>query len=101
MNSLRKALVNRACEIIRDPACWTQSVAARDQLGRAVSPQSTEARKFCAFGALTRAVHERGLPDRWLIELFNALALTHVIHANDTEGHAAVLACLERLENEV
>ena len=99
MSTLRKALVRRACEIIRDPASWTQFVAARDQLSRAVSPQSTEAKKFCAFGALTRAAHESGLPDRWLVEIFNALALTQLIHANDRQGHAAVLACLEGLEN--
>ena len=81
MNTRRKALINRACEFIRHPACWTQSVAARAQLSRPISPLSTEAKKFCAFGALTRAMQERGLPDRWLIEIFNPLALIQVIHA--------------------
>jgi hypothetical protein len=98
MTSLRQALVRRACEIIRDPACWTQSTAARDQLSRAVSPQSAEATKFCGFGALLKAAHERGLSDRWLVEIFNALALTQVIHANDRQGHTAVLACLQGLD---
>jgi propanediol dehydratase large subunit len=100
MNSLRMAIASRAREIIRDPSCWTHSTAARDQQSRPVSPQSTDAQKFCGFGALTRAAHERGLPDRWLIEIFNALALTDVIQVNDRQGHAAVLSCLERIANE-
>lgn len=100
MKSLRKAIATRAREIIHDPVCWTHSTAARDGLCRAVSPKSTDAQKFCGFGALTRAVHERGLSDRWLVEIFNALALTEVIYANDQQGHSAVLAFLERLENE-
>ncbi len=55
---------------------------------------------FCGFGALIRAAHERGLSDRWLIEIFNALALTQVIRANDSQGHAAVLLLLERLQGD-
>jgi hypothetical protein len=54
---------------------------------------------FCGFGALIKAAHERGLSDRWLVEVFNALALTKIIHTNDSLGHVAVLACLEDLEN--
>jgi hypothetical protein len=100
VNSLRKAIASRAREIIHDPECWTQSASARDGLSRAVSPQSTDAKTFCGFGALEKAVQERGLPDRWLVEIFNALALTQVIHANDRQGHAAVLACLERIADQ-
>jgi len=37
---------------------------------------------------------------RWMIEIFNALSLTELIHANDRVGHPAVLVCLERLEDE-
>jgi hypothetical protein len=99
MTPLRKALVRRAREIIGDPTRWTQSTAARDEQSRAVNPRSPEATQFCGFGALTKAAHEHGLSDRWLIEIFNALALTQVIHANDRHGHTAVLACLELLEN--
>jgi len=99
VDSLRRDLVRRAREIISDPACWTQSTAARDQQSRSVRPLSAEAKSFCGFGALTRALHERGLTDRWLIEIFNALALTQLIRTNDDRGHAAVLAFLVQLEN--
>jgi hypothetical protein len=99
MNSLRQSLTRKAREIISDPACWIPSTAAVDQHSRPVSPQSPDAQKFCGFGALTRALHEQGLPDRWLVEIFNPPALTQLIRAND-QGHSAVLACLERLEND-
>jgi hypothetical protein len=97
--SLRQALTRRARELIRDPACWTQSAAARDRQSRAVNPRSTEATRFCGFGALSKAIHEHGLPERWLIDTFDALALTELIHANDRLGHPAVMACLKRLED--
>jgi hypothetical protein len=101
MTALGKGLVGRACEIISDPACWTQSTAARDQRGRAVSARSNKATMFCAFGALTKAAHECGLSDRWLVEIFNVPALTQLIRANDSENHAAVLALLKRLDKEM
>ena len=65
---------------------WTQSVAARDQSQRAVNPRSNDAKKFCALGALTKASHEQGLSDRWLVELFNLLTLSQVIPANDCKA---------------
>jgi hypothetical protein len=65
---------------------WTQSVAARDQSQRAVNPRSNDATKFCALGALTKASHEQGLSDRWLVELFNLLTLSQVIPANDCKA---------------
>jgi hypothetical protein len=100
VNTLGNSLVSRACDIIRDPGCWTQLTAARDHLSRAVSPRSPEAKMFCGFGALARAAHERDLSDRWLVEIFRCPGLTRLIEANDREGHAAVLTYLERLGRE-
>ena len=94
VDSLRQSLARR----VSDPACWTQCVAARNQENRGVSPRSTEAQNFCGYGALTRAAEERGLSDRWLIEIFNALVLTQLIRANDEGGHEAVLAFLAQLD---
>jgi hypothetical protein len=99
--ALHKALIDRAREIIRDPASWTQTTAARDQFRRAISPRSNEARMFCAFGALSKAAHEHGLSDRWLVDLFNPLSLSQLIRANDSQNHTAVLALLEQLEKEI
>jgi len=101
MDSLRQALTTRAREIISDPACWTQSAAARDALSRPVSPASAEATTFCGYGALMRALHERGLPDRWLVEVFNTAALTQLIRSNDGGTHADALASLHALSGNV
>ena len=101
MDSLRQALTTRARAIISDPSCWTQSAAARDALSRPVSPASAEAMTFCGYGALIRALHERGLSDRWLVEVFNAAALTQLIHSNDSGTHADALASLHALGSSV
>lgn len=101
MPALRKALIRRAREIIQDPACWTQSAAARDQLQRAISPRSNDAKKYCAIGALDKAAQERGLSDRWLVELFSVLTLSQVIRVNDSQDHSAILALLDQLEKEM
>ena len=101
MNTLCNSLVSRACDIIREPGCWTQLSAARDHLARGVSPRSPEAKMFCGFGALARAAHERGLSELWLLEIFRCPALARLIELNDSEGHAAVLTCLEQLGREM
>jgi hypothetical protein len=35
------------------------------------------------------ALHERGLPDRWLVEVFSTAALTQLIHSDHSGAHAA------------
>jgi hypothetical protein len=98
---LHKSLIRRAREIIRDPACWTQTTAARDDLQQAVSPRSDKARSFCAFGALTKAADEIGLSDRWLADLFDVSVLSQLVRANDSQDHAALMSLLNRLEKEM
>jgi hypothetical protein len=97
MNTLANSLVSRACDIIRDPGCWTQLTAARDHVSRAVSPRSPEAQKFCGFGALARAAHERNLSEQSRAEIFSMPVLVRLIQMNDREDHAAVLDYPERL----
>jgi hypothetical protein len=94
MNSLAQNLSRRAMDLIRDPSCWTQSVAARDQRSRPVSPCSADACAFCGFGALTKAAQEWGLSEWLLPEIFGSAALSHLIRVNDSQTHEAVLACL-------
>ena len=97
---LEKNLIRRAREIIQDQACWTQSTAARHDLLRAVNPRADEARSFCVFGALTKAVGELGLSDRWLTDLLNPSLLSQLISANDSLDHASLISLLKRLERE-
>jgi hypothetical protein len=101
VTSLRKDLIRRAREIIHDPASWTQSTAARDDLRRAVNPRSDRAKSFCVFGALTKAADELGLSDRWLVDLFDPSLLSELIRANDSQDHVALLSLLGQLEREL
>jgi hypothetical protein len=100
MSAFSKSLIRRAREIIQDPACWTQTAAARDHLRRAVSPRSGEARSFCIFGAITKAADEIGLSDRWLADLFDPSLLSKLIRMNDKQDHAKLIELLEQLERD-
>lgn len=101
LSTLCKDLIRRARKIIQDPACWTRTIAARDDLQRAVSPRSDRARSFCVFGALTKAADEIGLSDRWLADLFDASLLSELVRANDSQDHATLMDLLERVEKEM
>ena len=68
---------------------------------RRVNPGSAEAATFCAYGALMRALHEQGLHDRWLAEMFNTGALRQLIRSNDSGTHADALASLHVLGSDV
>lgn len=92
MTTLRKDLIRRAREIIHDPASWTQSTAARDDLRRAVNPRSDRAKSFCVFGALTKAADELGLSDQWVADLFHPSKLSELIRANDSQDHVALMS---------
>lgn len=98
MDAIRKTLISRAREIIREPACWTQGTAARDHLEGAVSSKSDVARRFCILGALIRAAHEHGLTEPVVAELFSATKLSDLVRANDSQDHSSVLALLEQIE---
>jgi len=94
---LRKPLLSRAHELIRDPRSWTRLTTARDHLDRPVQPVSPEAKSFCGLGALVRAAFEQGLSERWLHEIFGTASLSLLIKTNDEHGHGAVLCFLEDL----
>jgi hypothetical protein len=48
-----------------------------------------------------RALHEQGLHDRWLAEMFNTGALRQLIRSNDSGTHADALASLHVLGSDV
>jgi hypothetical protein len=88
---LRKQVISRAYQLIEDPNHWTTFALARDALGAACLPESEDAVRFCARGALYRAARDM-CPDR-STALFKIVAwsLPWVALVNDLRGHAAVL----------
>jgi hypothetical protein len=94
-------VIEGARMLIADESQWCRAALARDELGRQVDPTDTTARRRCAFGALVAAAFELVGDTRQAYDLANVAAraircTSSLIHTNDTEGHAAVLALFDR-----
>lgn len=93
-------ILTYAQELIRDPAHWTQFMAARDESGQFCHPASADAMCWCAFGALRRHahaesmdfLHARNAVDRAAVEARTDGYVT----LNDTRSHADVMAMFDR-----
>jgi alpha-D-ribose 1-methylphosphonate 5-triphosphate synthase subunit PhnH len=89
---------------LSDPAHWTQDTWARDQDGQSVTVQSSTAVRFCAAGAMLKALLDVGTP-YYLEHVLNCVAacadqddhnMCGVTAVNDVGGYAAVLALIDR-----
>jgi hypothetical protein len=100
--SLDYQVATRAREIIADPECWLRGELAATADRRSVDPTDDEAYRFCAVGALRRAVHEiapgrRMLADRIQLALEDYVLTHHPdLHEsleslNDEGDHALVM----------
>lgn len=58
-NKLLNDIFKRAKEILEVPGVWTRHVLARARCGTPVGFEDPEACKFCAVGAIYRAVNEK------------------------------------------
>lgn len=104
--TIQHQIVTRALALISDEANWTRGALARDRSGLVCSWDSSEAYRYCANGALARAVADLFGPSCEAGSM--ALrAASYVLTANDrvgaclpsindVEGHAAVVAMFER-----
>ena len=54
--ALHHQIVTRARQLISDPTRWTQGELAKRRNGLPIEPSDAEAYRFCAVGALTRAI---------------------------------------------
>lgn len=94
------AALAEARALIADPARWCQHAGARNEWGAERRPESSEACRWCARGALDRvtfpavaeaaygrlcAAVDPGIAGEWWPE-----------DVNDHEGHTAVLAMYDR-----
>jgi hypothetical protein len=81
-------------DLIADKAHWTTGTLALAADGVACAPQSPAACAWCLIGAFMRVTGLRGFTkaEGVLIGLLRAVP----VHVNDRDGHAAVLALLDR-----
>ena len=93
---LPKQVISRAYQLIEDPNQWTRFADARDASGAPCRPESEDAVRFCARGALDRAARDT-YPDG-SAALFKTVAwsLPWLALVNDVRGHAAVLKHLKK-----
>ncbi|MEM8950739.1 MAG: hypothetical protein AAGA21_09420 [Pseudomonadota bacterium] len=91
-------VLDHAWTLIERAEDWTQTAAARDQEGAKVDPDAPEACRWCAIGAVEKAVADLGGSDALLFaavnrlcdaakELFETRFLTFV---NDRQDHDAM-----------
>lgn len=100
-----KRILRRAAQIIANPDNWTQHALARNRLEMLVYSNSPEATKFCAAGAIRRAVTEAGdlsttarqAAERASQRLFN----TSLVGVNDDIGRQSALVVLKEAEREL
>lgn len=92
----------KARELIADPKRWTQGVPARDKYGHIVLANHPSAVKWCASGALSRALgidtRAHGVVpilDRAGLALFQSFSVTVNDKGPRPEAHAKVLAIFD------
>ena len=99
---LTRPIIERARVLIADEKHWCRAALARDERGFQVDPTDAAALQRCAFGALVAAAFELVGDLKQAHNLADAVARevcgpSSLIHTNDTEGHAAVLALFDKV----
>lgn len=105
--SLHHQIIARALEVINDEEHWTRGAVARTAIGEVCGADDPLAARFCAVGALSRAVHDLG--EMSSVHIFKAaefiLAANNspndsIARINDAYGHAVIVKMFKRaLEN--
>jgi hypothetical protein len=97
--SLKHQILGRALELVSDERSWTRSAIARTARDRACDVMHPDAKKFCAVGAIHRAIVELkgGIDDELakscVREVSDFFALPYI---NDFEGRKVVIALFKR-----
>ena len=85
--------------MIANPKTWTRGCAARDRRGEEVAPESAEAVRWCALGAVGRAMFELGAPVSAAQSAFKRLDgnawLLSISDINDRKGRKAAVSLFD------
>jgi hypothetical protein len=102
--TLQHQIITRALELIEEEAGWTRAAIARTASGEVCEIIDRAAVRFCAIGALSRAVHEL-LGDPSSLQVYQVaefiLAASNspqdsLARINDAYGHAVVVDMFKR-----
>jgi hypothetical protein len=86
--------LQRARDLIADPARWTRNAPARDANGARIGIRSPHATCWCAIGALGKTSPDIDVSDA--VTSLREATRNPITFVNDTQGHAAVLAMYDR-----
>jgi len=80
-------VLERALDLLSDPAKWTKSAMAKDAIGKSVQPYEPAAACFCMMGAMERGA--RGILENHQIRDYyaNATALNAEVEAQRMVSH--------------
>jgi hypothetical protein len=102
--TLRHQVLRNARALIARPADWTRGVHARTENGRPVMWHDQQACRWCALGAINRAVYDlvghkeraEGIADEIIADCFPC----NLSWINDKDGHATVLQLFDKALDE-
>lgn len=91
----------KAWELIADPKRWTQFSCARTAMGDGISPESPDAARWCARGALMRVYNGWPVTQAKIVNVYWARHQSSLPKDNDREGMtAAVMSSRLRIVEE-
>lgn len=88
-----KEVVNKAVELISDPAKWTTLTFARDKNKKSTHELSPTAVCWCAWGALNKSSNDNCIIEEILNRFYDKYNKT-LSGVNDKEGREAVIKML-------
>lgn len=102
-NKIVVQILNDAYELIKDEERWTQGWYARGMHGAKVDSCSSDARKWCLAGALTKMASKfNKLYALWYVaEPFKLLTGKTLSQFNDFHNHKEVIAALQKLIKQI
>jgi hypothetical protein len=105
-HTIQHQIITRALELISEETNWTRGALARNRSGLACSWDDAEAYRYCAIGALARAVADLFGPSREVgstairaashVLMANGLVGASLPSINDVRGHAAVVGMFKK-----
>jgi hypothetical protein len=95
MSAAEADILRRARARISDPSRWTQEFYARDRAGYRTDPTSSDAVRWCSYGAVDAELGTSQV-DQFLHLAARVLGLHSPGSANDNGDHATVLRMFDR-----
>jgi hypothetical protein len=98
--SIKRQVLQKAIELLERPGAWARNALAYDEEGEICEPTSSEARQWCAIGAIEKIAGELGFNDRKTATVISDLCVlctgkkNGLSVVNDEQGYEQIMLCL-------